>query len=717
MARFGRRPFDVARREEDDPLDKAMAPPPNETPEEREKRLADEAEAQRRSDAIDEEINKQRLAEKREPHIRILLLGQSESGKSTTLKNFQLMNSPKAFRNERASWRAVVQLNVVRSIRTILGVMSEASGRSTPMTISRPGSPEPDADSSPLSPELLKLKMRLAPLQQVEEALLRKLSPPGSMDFEATHLAPVTNLPYATRSSRFTREVAVHSNSQWKGAFSRFMASVRTSLDSMDVDFASDPNDPGVVLNACIEDMIKLWTDPTIQSLLKTYKVRLEDKAGFFLDSLHRVASLNYVPTDDDILRARLKTLGVSEHRFKFKAAGNMVSNDWRIYDVGGARYLRAAWVPYFDNMDAIIFLAPISAFDEVLVEDTSVNRLEDSVLLWKSTVSNKLLEKSQTVLFLNKIDLLRAKLEAGIEFGHYVVSYGDKPNEYDAVSAYLKKKFAGVHKQYSPVPRILYCHLTTMTDAKSTQNILANVIYQSIYKFVVLSSVTDDKWTVYMGLSDSEGRWWKGSWEDHDVHAILGSKASDKLIEEFADQLAKLFVEGELYISNWSTAPGTQIKLTLGPGAKRPMHISLEELSPSQAAEFATGIFLDIALQAKSRKCRLHGSSISFQSSSTSSVPLRAQEAKPTLQTCVSDSSKKPEPPIASSSRATSKAATAARTVETEPKADPAKKRATAPEKPAAPPAPRPQKGASLANPNKKARKYKAIEFESDSE
>ena len=59
--------------------DVLMKPPPNETPEEREKRLADEAEAQRRSDAIDEEINKQRLAEKRESHIRILLLGKSYS--------------------------------------------------------------------------------------------------------------------------------------------------------------------------------------------------------------------------------------------------------------------------------------------------------------------------------------------------------------------------------------------------------------------------------------------------------------------------------------------------------------------------------------------------------------------------------------------------------------------------------------------------------------
>ena len=35
-----------------------------------------------------------------------------------------------------------------------------------------------------------------------------------------------------------------------------------------------------------------------------------------------------------------------------------------------------AAWVPFFDDMDAIIFLAPISCFDQVLAEDNTVNRL-----------------------------------------------------------------------------------------------------------------------------------------------------------------------------------------------------------------------------------------------------------------------------------------------------------------------------------------------------
>ena len=54
----------------------------------------------------------------------------------------------------------------------------------------------------------------------------------------------------------------------------------------------------------------------------------------------------------------------------------------------------RAAWYPYFDDANAILFLAPISCFDELLAEDRRVNRLEDSFLLWKGIIQSKLLAK-----------------------------------------------------------------------------------------------------------------------------------------------------------------------------------------------------------------------------------------------------------------------------------------------------------------------------------
>jgi len=40
----------------------------------------------------------------------------------------------------------------------------------------------------------------------------------------------------------------------------------------------------------------------------------------------------------DDVLRARLKTVGVSEYRFQIEA-GPQSGSEWRIVDVGGSRF------------------------------------------------------------------------------------------------------------------------------------------------------------------------------------------------------------------------------------------------------------------------------------------------------------------------------------------------------------------------------------------
>ena len=41
----------------------------------------------------------------------------------------------------------------------------------------------------------------------------------------------------------------------------------------------------------------------------------------------------------DDVLRARLKTVGVSEYRFDMETtAGRESGSEWRIFDVGGSR-------------------------------------------------------------------------------------------------------------------------------------------------------------------------------------------------------------------------------------------------------------------------------------------------------------------------------------------------------------------------------------------
>ncbi|KAK7063702.1 guanine nucleotide binding protein, alpha subunit [Favolaschia claudopus] len=462
-ARVPRRPM-----EDLDPISNAMAPPSNESPEEREIRIQKERAAKLVSDAIDAELTREQSLEKKRPKpVKILLLGQSESGKSTTLKNFQLMYEPKAFRAERASWRAIIQLNVVRSIHIILDAMSRAQN-----STDRPPSARSSISSHEslrLDSELVQLKMRLMPLLEVEKNLMKRLSLPGSTEWEPTER------PLTTTRRRQSKEIAVNSTVAWKAAFTRITED-RQSFDTDHLIDWDDPEDPGMALHTANDDMKRLWAHPTIQAILDKQSIRLQESAGFFLDSLDEVTSLRYIPTDDHILRARLKTLGVSEHRMRLSDPTGGMSRDFRIFDVGGTRSLRAAWVSYFDDMDAIIFLAPISAFDQVLAEEPTVNRLADSYKLWTSIVSNKLLQHTNMILFLNKVDIMHAKLASGIRLSDFVDSYGRRPNDFDSASRYLKKQFNSILKQNSPVPRIFYCHLTNAIDMKSTKFVLAGI-------------------------------------------------------------------------------------------------------------------------------------------------------------------------------------------------------------------------------------------------
>lgn len=63
-----------------DPLDELLKPPPNETEEDRVIRQAQEAEARRISHQIDESLKAERQQQRKKSVVRLLLLGQSESG-------------------------------------------------------------------------------------------------------------------------------------------------------------------------------------------------------------------------------------------------------------------------------------------------------------------------------------------------------------------------------------------------------------------------------------------------------------------------------------------------------------------------------------------------------------------------------------------------------------------------------------------------------------
>lgn len=150
-------------------------------------------------------------------------------------------------------------------------------------------------------------------------------------------------------------------------------------------------------------------------------------------------------------------------------------SRDWIIYDVGGCRGNRDKWVPYFDDITAIIFLAPL-LFTQTLAEAPGVNRLEDTIALWKKICANPLLARATIILFLNKMDILQRTLESGVKLREYVPSYGEAPNDIRHVTKYFRSKLKAFQKANSPQPRFFYCHETSVIDSHSTSVILITV-------------------------------------------------------------------------------------------------------------------------------------------------------------------------------------------------------------------------------------------------
>lgn len=66
--------------------------------------------------------------------------------------------------------------------------------------------------------------------------------------------------------------------------------------------------------------MKKLWSDGGVQQCFsRSREYQLNDSAAYYLNSLDRISQPSYVPTQQDVLRTRVKTTGIVETHFSFK--------------------------------------------------------------------------------------------------------------------------------------------------------------------------------------------------------------------------------------------------------------------------------------------------------------------------------------------------------------------------------------------------------------
>eukprot|EP01083_Nonionella_stella_P180815 645777_1 len=91
-------------------------------------------------------------------------------------------------------------------------------------------------------------------------------------------------------------------------------------------------------------------------------------------------------------------------------------------------------WIHCFEGVTAVLFIAAISEFDQLLVEDGCTNRMKESLDVFNDITANRWFKKSDLILFLNKTDLLEQKLLQGSKFQTHFPDYKGA-EDFDTVS------------------------------------------------------------------------------------------------------------------------------------------------------------------------------------------------------------------------------------------------------------------------------------------
>lgn len=105
-------------------------------------------------------------------------------------------------------------------------------------------------------------------------------------------------------------------------------------------------------------------TWPSTCCIMAWHEILGANMSQSFIEDIDRLWGEDYVPDDQDLLRSRLRTTGITETIFDL---GQLT---YRMFDVGGQRSERKKWIHCFENVNCLLFLVAISGYDQCLVED-----------------------------------------------------------------------------------------------------------------------------------------------------------------------------------------------------------------------------------------------------------------------------------------------------------------------------------------------------------
>mmetsp|Transcript_817 Transcript_817/g.1939 ORF Transcript_817/g.1939 Transcript_817/m.1939 type:complete len:418 (+) Transcript_817:356-1609(+) len=364
-----------------------------------------------KSSGIDRELDRARQQE--ELKVKLLLLGAGESGKSTIFKQMRILYGSPRSDDDQRMYGVVVRSNIITAMRKLCQLLRTL------------GLEDQLAQEAPTDPE-------------------DPTTPKEAFDQLIAHLVDNTAAPIDDAQNGGSEDWVGHS--------------ARAGLG---------PNNDAKQFLQLWRPMKILWDSATMREVWqRRSQANIIDGHNEYLHNISRIASPQFRPTSQDILLARVKTTQVVMERYRIDGI------DFEMYDVGGQRSERRKWIDCFDNVDAVIFVAALSEYDQTLAEARRTNRMVEALELFKSVCNNRAFANTSIMLFLNKKDVFAEKiLFSDIQAQPPFRDYAGPPHEFNSGVLYFIQKFKDclINDDFNDS----FIHVTCATDTNNMEFVL----------------------------------------------------------------------------------------------------------------------------------------------------------------------------------------------------------------------------------------------------
>jgi len=185
-----------------------------------------------------------------------------------------------------------------------------------------------------------------------------------------------------------------------------------------------------------------------------------------------------YEPSDQDIVWTKTRTTGIVDEDVSID------NFSFLLYDMGGQRHERTKWLHCMEGSRAVVFVASLGDYDRFLVEDNSINRLNESFKLFGGVLN---MFAGPVYLVLTKTDVLKDKLadDSMDNFAANHPDYRGSPHDYEQVLAYIKLAFLRCNTSESR-----QIHVSTMSGVVGRE---VSTAFQHV-KTVLAPAITQNK-------------------------------------------------------------------------------------------------------------------------------------------------------------------------------------------------------------------------------